>query len=575
MNDKMRIPLSVPASWKCLSVKNAVDKISLTKRKLKQKKYLHEGKIPVVDQGQELIGGYTDKEEMKVSSETPLIIFGDHTRIFKYIPFDFVAGADGVKVLKPKAMYSPKMLFYLLQGVKLPSKGYARHFQYLEKSYIPLPPFSEQCRIVAKIEELFTKLDSGMDALKHVQAQLKRYRQSVLKAAVEGRLTAEWREQHLPAPNNVRQAGKDELEPADKLLERIQAERKAKLGNKYQEPVFVNTSNLPKLPNKWIWTSIKNISKVNPKFDRNQYSDEIDVSFIPMKNVSELSGIVDLSDIRKFKDVKKGYTPFQDNDIIFAKITPCMENGKIAVLLGLTSGIGFGSTEFHVIRLPNYMPRKYFFYYFIQDRFRKEAVKYMTGSVGQKRVPAKYLEGSLIPLPPLSEQIIITKEIDRIFSTCSETETFLETELKRAQSLRQSILKRAFEGKLVRQDPNDLPAPRPGKYFIYVLECSNGSHYIGHTENIEKRWCDHAGGRGADWTKKYPPLALVHWEEYNTRADAAKREKELKTGFGRKWIKREIKAGRARQAGEPAAILLEKIKAEKAKPKKSKQMEMF
>lgn len=446
MNNNAMIPF-VPESWEYLLVKDAIDNIPLTNRKLKQKEYLQDGKLPVVDQGQKLIGGYTNNEEMKISSETPLIIFGDHTRVFKYIPFNFVAGADGIKVLKPKGMYLSKLLFYLLQGARLPNKGYARHFQYLKKSYIPLPPFPEQHRIVAKIEELFTKQDAGVEALKLVQAQLKRYRQSVLKAAVEGRLTAEWRKQHL-----------DELEPADKLLERIQEKRKEKLRNNYKEPVLANTSDLLKLPYRWIWTSLKNISKVNPKFDRNQYSDEMDVSFIPMKKVSELSGIVDLSEIRKFKDVKKGYTPFQDNDIIFAKITPCMENGKIAVLLGLTSGIGFGSTEFHVIRLPNYMPRKYLFYYFLRDSFRKEAAKNMTGSVGQKRVPAEYLKESLIPLPPLSEQITITKEIDRIFSICSEIEALLEAELKRTQSLRQLILKRAFEGKLVPQDPNDEPA---------------------------------------------------------------------------------------------------------------------
>lgn len=126
-------------------------------------------------------------------------------------------------------------------------------------------------------------------------------------------------------------------------------------------------------------------SEVNPKFDRSQYSDELEVSFLPMKRVEALTGIIDLSETREFGKVKKGYTPFQNGDIIFAKITPCMENGKTAVLSGLINGIGFGSTEFHVIRLPINLPRKYLFYFLLQESFRKDAKGNMIGSVGQKR----------------------------------------------------------------------------------------------------------------------------------------------------------------------------------------------
>ena len=101
-------------------------------------------------------------------------------------------------------------------------------------------------------------------------------------------------------------------------------------------------------------------------------------------------------------------------------------------------------------------------------------------------------------------------------------------------------------------DP-DLPAPRPGAFFVYALECANGSHYIGQTDDIEKRWGEHVAGRGAEWTKQHPPRKLVHWEQFNSREAAVTREQELKTGFGRKWLKREIAAGRTRQAGDPAA----------------------
>jgi type I restriction enzyme S subunit len=99
-----------------------------------------------------------------------------------------------VKVFHPIEFFDPKLFYYFLQSIPLPEKGYARHFQWLEKAFVPLPPLPEQHRIVSKIEELFAKLDVGVEALKKVKAQLKRYRQAVLKYAFEGKLTQEWRE---------------------------------------------------------------------------------------------------------------------------------------------------------------------------------------------------------------------------------------------------------------------------------------------------------------------------------------------------------------------------------------------
>ena len=135
-----------------------------------------------------------------------------------------------------------------------------------------------------------------------------------------------------------------------------------------------------------------------------------------MKCVEEETGKFDLSLIRNYHEVRKGYTPFINNDIIFAKITPCMENGKMAIVNKLRNGIGFGSTEFHVIRLIGDLSRKFFFYYILQENFRKEARRKMTGTAGQLRVPSNYIEEVKVPFPPINEQARIVSKLDELFS---------------------------------------------------------------------------------------------------------------------------------------------------------------
>ena len=292
----------------------------------------------------------------------------------------------------------------------------------MRKIPVLLPPLPEQHRIVAKIEELFTKLDAGIDELHKAQSQLKRYRQSVLKAAFEGKLTESWRAEH-----------QDEIEQASSIANN--------------------------LPDGWSWTTLEAVSTLNPRIDKQSIDDDLEVTFLPMKSVEALSGKIDLSETKRFSALKgKSYTPFHDGDILFAKVTPCMENGKIAIAHDLKNGIGFGSTEFHVIRLSEEHSKQFFFFYFLQQKFRQEAKRAMTGAVGLLRVPTDYMRRVPIPLPPLPEQRAIVSEVESRLSVADAVEKTVTAELKRAEQLRQSILKKAFSGKLVPQDPNDEPA---------------------------------------------------------------------------------------------------------------------
>ncbi len=156
------------------------------------------------------------------------------------------------------------------------------------------------------------------------------------------------------------------------------------------------------------------ICEINPKSIG--ISDDLKVSFIPMQSVSE-NGDIDCSDIRTYGEVKKGYTVFKERDVLFAKITPCMENGKGAVAADLHNGIGVGSTEFHVLRPDSTLVLSEWLYYLLsRENFRKECATNMTGSAGQKRVPSKYLEQYEVELCSVEEQKDIVHTLDTITS---------------------------------------------------------------------------------------------------------------------------------------------------------------
>lgn len=263
-----------------------------------------------------------------------------------------------------------------------------------------LPPLNEQKRIVEKIEEEFGKIDEGVEKLKLAQEQIKQYRQSVLKSAFDGKLykTTEW-----------------------------------------EEKMF------------------SQVLDVNPKTDIPDIKDDDLISFLPMPAVQAEINIYN-EDFVKYSKVKKGYTKFKNRDVLFAKITPCMENGKSCVVDNLKFGIGFGSTEFHILRSLGSILPEIVFYYVVQESFRKRAQNVMTGAVGQRRVPADYLKNISINLPTIDEQKQIVKEIEKRFKVADEVERVIAENLEKAEQLKQSILKKAFEGRLVPQDPTDEPA---------------------------------------------------------------------------------------------------------------------
>ncbi len=185
---------------------------------------------------------------------------------------------------------------------------------------------------------------------------------------------------------------------------------------------FVEMFGLPGLShNSWKMRMVKSFCEVNPsKKSLGIIDDDLYVSFIPMAAVSD-SGEISKKEVKKYSEVKKGFSPFRNNDVLFAKITPCMENGKGAVVSGLCNNIGFGSTEFHVLRANSDICNPYWLYYLIHlKNFRYKARMNMTGSAGQKRVPASFLENFMVSLPPKSlqdEYVSFAKHLDKLKKT--------------------------------------------------------------------------------------------------------------------------------------------------------------
>lgn len=207
------------------------------------------------------------------------------------------------------------------------------------------------------------------------------------------------------------------------------------------------TNTAPKVRMKPI--PLSHVVDVNPRFGKDELDEHSVASFIPMKCVEEESGRFQPLGDRTVAEVSKGYTSFRNGDVLFAKVTPCMENGKAAVMEGLTNGVGFGSTEFFVLRPKNDLEAKYLFHFILQSTFRKDAARNMTGAVGLRRVPKQWLEQQTIPLPDTAEQRRIVAEIEKQFTRLDAGVAALKRVQANLKRYRAAVLNAACEGKLV------------------------------------------------------------------------------------------------------------------------------
>ncbi len=201
----------------------------------------------------------------------------------------------------------------------------------------------------------------------------------------------------------------------------------------------------------WAQKQISEVAETNPsKQSISTSSSDMQVSFVPMSAVDDITGTIKRPEIRSLSDVKKGYTYFAEGDVIFARITPCMQNGKSAIAKGLKNGIGFGSTEFHVMRPKSGLLLSEWLYAIVRHKdFKDDAAAHFKGTAGQQRVPQSFLAQKTIPVPPLPDQRRIVAYLDGLQARVDALKRLQSETSTELNAMLPSVLDRAFKGELV------------------------------------------------------------------------------------------------------------------------------
>ena len=251
---------------------------------------------------------------------------------------------------------------------------------------IPLPPITEQRRIVAETKHWFALIEQINQDKSDLQTIIHKVKNKILDFAIHGKLVPQ-------DPND---------EPAFELLKRVNPNAEITCDNGHYE----------NLPDSWYLTDIKSIFTINPK---NKVADDVIAGFVPMTNIADGYSNEFRFESKLWGDIKKGFTHFAEGDIVVAKISPCLENRKSVIVTSLPNGIGAGTTELFVFRSQCVLA-EYGLYFFKSDLFINHCVGTFNGVVGQQRISKSIIESIKFPLPPISEQKRIVDAIHTVFA---------------------------------------------------------------------------------------------------------------------------------------------------------------
>ena len=383
--------------WLNVSVKDTFEQISTRDKQVKTKDCLIKGDYPVVDQGRSLINGFVNDETKVINlNKKPIVIFGDHTRIIKWINFNFVPGADGTKLLMPKEFLIPRFFYYQLKSIDIKDRGYGRHFKILQESNFKVAPLAEQLEIVRQLDVMLAQVEQIKARLDAIPAILKKFRQSVLAEAVSGKLTEEWR-------------GTSELIGwHNKTLGDIAIVKTGKTPSRKESKYWENAS----IP--WLTSSATG----------NNFTDSADefISDVASKECN--------------------LTPFPKGTLLLAMYGEGKTRGQVTELLieatcnqacaAILVNKEIAHTSFVKIRLlENY-----------------EVIRKAASGGNQPNLNLNKVREIDISLPTLDEQFEIVNIVKSLFVYAYKIEQTVQSAQKRVNLLTQSILAKAFSGEL-------------------------------------------------------------------------------------------------------------------------------
>ena len=391
--------------WKELQFSECVNKISI-KHKIKQKHYLKNGKYPIIDQWQNFISGYSN-DELTINIKKPVIVFGDHTRCFKFVDFDFIAGADGIKILEPKEFFNEKLFYYFCLILDFPNKGYSRHYQYLAKTIMRIPPLEIQKEIAARLDFSFDKIEKGIKYLKLAKENIIEYKQSMLKYAFEGKLTkpssSQYSAEAIHKNENPTNYGWETKTIGDIfLIERGGSSRPIKkfLTNDNNGINWIKIGDT-KNTSKYIYSSSEKIKPEGKKYSR----------FV---KVGELI----LSNSMSFG------RPY------IMKTTGCIHDGWVVLR-----------------NIKNVIYEEFAYYVLTSSKIYAEFSKLAVGST-VKNLSIDRIKKIKIPIPPIETQKEIVSILDKSFESADNMLKYVEDSLDKAELLKRALLRDAFNGKI-------------------------------------------------------------------------------------------------------------------------------
>lgn len=403
-NKDMNVPeFEIPNNWKLSTIEGISKVISTKKYQIRESETLKDGLYPVISQSKEAVIGFSNDKNKLLVIKKPVIIFGDHTTVVKYIDFNFVVGADGIKIFEPIDDIEPKFFKYSIDflSIGLEKKGgYSRHYKFIKNLSLPVPPLAEQKRIVEKIEELLPLVERYEKAWTRLEELNKKFpldmQKAILGQAIQGKLVEQRAEEGTG--QELFEAIQDEKQ---KLIE------EGKLKKQKALPEITEDEIPFEIPESWKWVRLGEIGVTNIGLTYKPTEVSTDGTIV-LRSSNIQNGKLDLSDIVRVKKDIPETKMCKAGDILI-----CARNGS-KKLVGKAALINFEGMSFGAFMAIYRSICNEYVLYFINSTSFRNALLPETGTTTINQLTQDSLKKCVIPLPPLAEQERIVEKIEEL-----------------------------------------------------------------------------------------------------------------------------------------------------------------